>query len=146
MKITVDKLWKIIYTAVDLLKQVLEEVLFGKKDGGAKERIVPISDTLFDYLNSINPKDGFVIHGARTVNSISRQFRNAARKIGLQGITFHNLRDTFASWLVKDKYSLLVVKELLGYEDIKTTLIYAHLAPNNHLEAVRSMDNKLIIK
>ena len=70
----------------------------------------------------------------------------ASRKIGLQGITFHNLRDTIASCLVQDNYSLRVVKELLGHEDIKTTLIYAHLTPNNHIGAVKSIDSKLILK
>ena len=116
---------------------------FGK---GAKERIVPISDTLYDYLISIKPKEGFVIQGARTVNSISRQFRNAVQRIGLKGITFHNLRDTFASWLVQNNYSLLAVKDLLGQEDIKTTLIYAHLTPNNYIDAIKSIDNLLIQK
>ena len=38
MKITMDRLWKMIDTAVDLVKQVLEEVLFGKKDGGADDK------------------------------------------------------------------------------------------------------------
>ena len=38
MKITIEKLWKIIDTAVDLVKQVLEEILFGKKDEGADEK------------------------------------------------------------------------------------------------------------
>ena len=35
---TLEKLWKIIDTAVDLVKQVLEEVLFGKKDGGDDDK------------------------------------------------------------------------------------------------------------
>ena len=37
MRITIEKLWKMIDTAVDLIKQVLEEVLFGKDDGGSDE-------------------------------------------------------------------------------------------------------------
>ena len=38
MKISIEKLWKMIDTAVDLIKQVLEEVLFGKDDGGKDEK------------------------------------------------------------------------------------------------------------
>lgn len=38
MKLTMEKLWKMIDTAVDLIKQVLEEVLFGKDDGGKDEK------------------------------------------------------------------------------------------------------------
>jgi hypothetical protein len=38
MKITIEKLWKMIDTAVDLIKQVLEEVLFGRNDGGGDDK------------------------------------------------------------------------------------------------------------
>jgi integrase len=108
--------------------------------------MIPISENLYQYLICLNPKEGFVIPGTRTVNSISKQFRKAVRKIELNDITFHNLPDTFASWLVQSNYSLLVVKELLGHEDIKTTVIYAHLAPNNHIDAIKVIDNLLLQK
>jgi len=38
MKLTMEKLWKMIDTAVDLIKQVLEEVFFGKEDGDSDEK------------------------------------------------------------------------------------------------------------
>ena len=98
---------------------------------------------MVEFLNSPKKNDDYVIDGAHTVNSVSRQFRIAARKIGLENFTFHNLRDTYASWLVQSGVSLVVVRDLLGHEDIKTTLIYAHLAPNNHIEAVRNIDRLL---
>jgi site-specific recombinase XerD len=41
---------------------------------GAKERLIPISDTLFKYLNNIKNKESYVISVAHTVNAISRQF------------------------------------------------------------------------
>ena len=40
------------------------------------------------------------------------------------------LTHTFASRLVMNGVPLRVVKELLGHSDIKTTMVYSHLAPD----------------
>jgi site-specific recombinase XerD len=46
------------------------------------------------------------------------------------------LRHNFASNLAQKGVSLYVIKELLGHTDIKTTMIYAHLQPENLRNAV----------
>ena len=51
-------------------------------------------------------------------------------------IHFHDLRHSFASNLAQKGVSLYVIKELLGHTDIKTTMIYAHLKPENLRNAV----------
>ena len=43
--------------------------------------------------------------------------------------TIHLCRHTCASRLVQRGVPILLVKDWLGHEDIKTTMIYAHLAP-----------------
>lgn len=56
------------------------------------------------------------------------------------GLNFHSLRHTFASWLVQRNVPIQQVKELLRHSDIKTTLIYAHLKPDNLRDAVNVLD------
>lgn len=63
-------------------------------------------------------------------------FESAQRRAGLARIRIHDLRHSFASNLVCAGASLAVVRELMGHRDIKTTMIYAHLAPNLKQAAV----------
>lgn len=44
--------------------------------------------------------------------------------------TVHQLRHTYASWLVIDGVAIRVVQELLGHASVQTTERYSHLAPS----------------
>jgi integrase len=49
----------------------------------------------------------------------------------LDGLHFHDLRHSFASWFVMRGGSLQAPETILGHADIKMTLRYAHLAPDH---------------
>jgi len=54
---------------------------------------------------------------------------DAARiRAGMPELRIHDLRHSFASFLVNAGRSLYEVQELLGHADIKTTSRYAHLS------------------
>ena len=49
----------------------------------------------------------------------------------LEGLHFHDLRHSFASWFVMRGGSLQALQTILGHAEIKMTLRYAHLAPDH---------------
>lgn len=63
-------------------------------------------------------------------NLVKRSFRPMQIEAGVNPITFHALRHTFASHLIMKGVSVFEVQKLLGHSDIKTTMRYAHLSPD----------------
>lgn len=72
-------------------------------------------------------------------NSWWDYFKRLLRKAGIHNASLHTFRHTFASWLVMEGVDLIVVSRLLGHKDIKTTQIYAHLAPDYVKKAINKL-------
>ena len=64
-------------------------------------------------------------------------FQAACTRAKIKGFRVHDLRHTFASWLVQGAVPLLEVAKLLGHSTIER---YAHLAPENLKAAVGVLD------
>jgi integrase len=62
---------------------------------------------------------------------IGRPFLRIIDELGIEDFRFHDLRHTFASWLVQAGVDLYTVKELMGHSSIKMTQRYAHLSKGN---------------
>jgi len=76
-----------------------------------------------------------------TRNMIQQWFRKASRKAGHEGLRFHDLRHTYASWLLQKGVALSVIQELLGHSSILITRdLYAHLESSQLDAAVELLD------
>jgi site-specific recombinase XerD len=68
------------------------------------------------------------------------RFQRALREAGIEGFVWHDLRHTFASYLVMAGVPLTSVIELMGHKTLTMTLRYAHLAPDFQREAIARLD------
>ena len=124
--------------------------VFGK---GNKERIVPLGDTVIEYLKTyietIRPQllkktvtnTLFLnMHG----KPLSRQAiwkmikQNAIKANITKSLTPHTLRHSFATHLLENGADLRAVQEMLGHSDISTTQLYTHVSKSQ----IRKMYNE----
>ena len=107
---------------------------------GAKERIIPFSEKcskwLLLYLEKVKTleKKGNNSYLFITKNNkqVTRQeiyilIKEVFEEQGIKNVTPHTLRHSFASNLLSQGCPLMIVKTILGHEDIKTTQIYTHV-------------------
>lgn len=101
---------------------------------GGRSRVVGMSEGLRKTLQAQLSSHNFDLlfcrkDGKPLSNDYFRfHFKKDQQKANARGITFHDLRHTFASHFVMKGGSLYDLQQLLGHEDIKTTQRYAHLA------------------
>lgn len=72
----------------------------------------------------------FPAEAAMAKSNLGQQFKSLLRRLGLQG-SLHTIRHTGISHLVMppDPVPLRIVMSLARHKDLKTTLRYAHLSP-----------------
>ena len=73
----------------------------------------------------------FTYRGKQLKDNVKVSLKRVLSEAGLNDVTLHTLRHTFASQLVMAGVSLMDVKELLGHQNFETTLRYAHLAKDH---------------
>ncbi|WP_244567638.1 tyrosine-type recombinase/integrase [Bradyrhizobium erythrophlei] len=119
--------------------------IFIAKSKSGKPRHVPLTDggtELFSTLAADRGTNEFLLtrdNGKQWKSGEYReQYKSALAFANLEHMTFHELRHSYASTMVRAGAGLIVVAEALGHSDVRmVTKHYAHLAPSFVAETVR---------
>ena len=101
-----------------------------------KARVVPLSDTARNLIEKLSANQccDYVFANPNTCKpyaSFYYSWHTARKDAGLADLRVHDLRHSFASFLVNAGRSLYEVQTLLGHSQITTTQRYAHLSTDS---------------
>lgn len=117
------------------------QIIYMGKDG--QPHSVPMVKPLRAELEKL-PRDNMYVftYGGHRITDISHSWRSAFNKSGLPYRSFHTLRHTTATWLLRQTGNLRVVQNVLGHHAITTTTKYAHLVNNESQNALDDLFKK----
>lgn len=120
---------------------------------GNKERIIYLNSACLNAVNAymrVRPKDGVVDKNAlflssrlkrispKTVQYIVKSFLEKSG-LGEMGMSVHKLRHTAATLMYQyGDTDILVLKDILGHENLSTTEIYTHIVGEQRKTAIES--------
>ncbi len=106
---------------------------------GSKTRRIPVGSSAVEWVKSYQAlrqkKENieidrlFVTSAGRPIDRqyIHKLIAEYAAKCGLEGVSPHTLRHSFATHLVQNNADIRSVQQMLGHADISTTQIYTHI-------------------
>lgn len=107
-------------------------------------RTIPMTATLRELLQAL-PRplehDAYVLP-QRSPQALSRAFGYLAKRLGLAGLRFHDLRHDAASTLTMAGVSQRAVMAMLGHRDPRMSVRYQHLSPEHLHDAARALDTR----
>jgi integrase len=127
----------------EALHLTIEHVDFGKnliyieRTKGKKYRPIPLNKRARHILLEL----GENLFTKLKPGSVTHKFGDIMDRLNLKGFKLHSLRHTFATRLVSAGVDIYAVKELLGHQDIRTSMIYAKADTETLQRAVDVLKN-----
>jgi integrase len=96
-----------------------------------KEPILPISSTIRKLLLEAKLRRGgseyvFSEAMAMTRSDLGKKFHGLCKKLGIQGLRFHDLRHTCGTRLAEQGHGIETISKVLGHSSVKMSMRYVH--------------------
>jgi integrase/recombinase XerD len=128
--------------------------LFIHQSKGKKDRVVPMAQSLLPFLDAYLAEykpvhwlfENQTHDGPYSASSAQVVFRRAAAAIGLPpALSFHSLRHSYATHMLENGIDVSLIKNLLGHNDLRTTMRYLHVS-NLHIRTIENPLDALLRK
>lgn len=97
--------------------------------------MIPLNDSSLEALNSLSTKhQPYLFINTRTGNrltTISKTWDRLRKEAGFPKLKLHQLRHSFASYLLNSGEDIMIVSRILGHADITTITRYLHASPHS---------------
>ena len=128
-----------------------ERSLFVPLSKSGKPRRIALCASAMSLLGSIPRVEGndYIFPSpvtGRPSASLWFPWRRIRARAGLEDVRLHDLRHSFASFLVNEGVSLYIVQALLGHANARTTQRYAHLAGDTLTDAAEIVDGIVAVR
>jgi len=110
----------------------------GREQTNKRRPIIPISDELRPVLERAHQErttDHVLGHGGM----IRKSFERFGDRLGLEGVTAHTFRHTFATRLAQNGVSMVEISQLLGDQLVTVERNYLHYQPEYLRQAINSL-------
>jgi integrase len=116
----------------------------GSKTDAGKNRVIPISKTIFPFVEEWMQTDGDLLLNSKKGNlkyrNVRYHFDNLMDKCGIEDVTPHTCRHTAATRMVLAGIDPAKVKKILGHASYATTIdIYTHMDASALVEAIDTL-------
>lgn len=93
---------------------------------------VILSEFVFPSMNGKKPAD------------IREAWERAVKEVGFEGVVFHTLRHTAASYMAMNSVSTLGIAKVLGHKSLSQTKRYSHLSIESTADSLNRMNDTIL--
>lgn len=126
---------------IDLARRVLW--LYGDQMKNGEDMSVSLNDNAMAILHArrhIHREWVFTYQGKPIQRFTTRAWYKALKRAGIENFRWHDLRHTWASWLVQEGVPLYALQEMGSWKTAAMVRRYAHLSPAHNLKFAQTID------
>lgn len=129
---------------IDLKRRVCW--FFGDQTKNGEDITISLNDNAMAVLyarRQIHREYVFTYHGNPIKRLTTRAWYRALKRANIKNFRWHDLRHTWASWLVQEGVPLYALQEMGGWKTASMVRKYAHLSPAHNLRYAQSIDGTI---